>query len=55
MTHLLKTIVYQMHSYNTPLAPYVSDVINYVVKFFLGEEHTFGSETVLIKTTPGTS
>lgn len=44
-----------MHSYNTPLAPYVSDVINYVVKFFLGEEHTFGSETVLIKTTPGTS
>lgn len=31
------------------MAPFVSDVINYVVKFFLGEEHTFGSETVLRK------
>ena len=45
----MKTMVYQMHSYNTPMAPFVSDVINYVVKFFLGEEHTFGSETVLKK------
>jgi len=53
MTHLLRTIVYQMHSFSTPLAPFVADVINYVVKFFLGEENTFGSETVLQKTTPG--
>lgn len=55
MTRLLKTMVYQMHSYNTPMAPFVSDVINYVVKFFLGEEHTFGSETVLRKSSNNTS
>ena len=50
MTHLLRLMVYEMHSYNTPLSPHVAQVIRYVVKFFLGEEHTFGSETVLRKT-----
>jgi hypothetical protein len=53
MTHLLKTIVYQMHSYNTPMAPFVAEVISYVVKFFIGEEHVFGSDTVLNKTVVG--
>ena len=43
MTHLLKLMVYEMHSYCTPLSPHVGEVIRYIVKFFLGEEHTFGS------------
>ena len=46
-------MVYQMHSFSTPLAPFVAEIINYVVKFFVGEENTFGSEAVLQKTTPG--
>lgn len=50
MTHLLKIIVYQMHSYNTPMAPHVNEVIQYVVKFFIGEEYVFGSDCVLNKT-----
>ena len=40
-----------MHSYSTPLSPYVADVIRYIVKFFVGEESIFGSEVVLAKTT----
>lgn len=51
MTRLLKLMIYEMHSYNTPLAPYVSDVIRYIVKFFVGEEGAFGSEVVLARTT----
>ena len=39
-----------MHSYCTPLSPYVGEVIRYIVKFFIGEENTFGSEIVLKKT-----
>ena len=50
MIRLLKTMTNQMKSDRTPLAPFDADVINYIVKFFLGEEHTFGSETVLLKT-----
>jgi len=50
MTRLLMTLVYQMHSYNTPMSPYVSDVISYVIKFFIGEEYMFGSDAVLNKT-----
>jgi hypothetical protein len=50
MSHLLKLMVYEMHSYSTPLAPYVEDVIRYIVKFFLGEESDFGSDVVLRKT-----
>lgn len=50
MAHLLKLMVYEMHSYNTPLAPFVEDVIRYIVKFFLGEEADFGSDVVLRKT-----
>ena len=50
MSHLLKLMVYEMHSYSTPLAPYVEDVIRYIVKFFLGEESDFGSVVVLRET-----
>jgi hypothetical protein len=38
-----------MHSHHSPLAPYVADVVNYVVKFFLGEEGMLGSDTVQLK------
>jgi len=50
MTHLLKLMVYEMHSYCTPMSPHVSHVIRYVVKFFIGEESSFGSQTVLKNT-----
>ena len=50
MTHLLKLMVYEMHSYCTPLAPHVSHIIRYIVKYFLGEEYIFGSELVLKQT-----
>lgn len=50
MTHLLKLMVYEMHSYSTPLAPHVSHIIRYIVKYFLGEEYIFGSELVLKQT-----
>jgi hypothetical protein len=39
-----------MHSYNTPMAPHVAEVIQLVVKYFIGEEHMFGSDVVLSKT-----
>lgn len=55
MSHLLKTIVYQMQSYSTPMAPFASEVINYIVKFFIGEENIFGSSQVLTKTTQDTN
>ena len=51
MKHLLKTMVRQMNSYSTPMAPFAQQVIDYVVKFFIGEEYTFGSSQVLAKTT----
>ena len=44
-----------MHNYNTPMAPHVGEVISFVVKFFIGEEHTFGSDVVLEKTAINTS
>ena len=47
LTSLLKMLVYEMHSYNTPLAPYVKEVLEYVVKFFVGEESELGSDFVL--------
>lgn len=46
----MKLMVYEMHSYCTPLSPFAGQVIRYIVKFFIGEENTFGSETVLKKT-----
>jgi hypothetical protein len=39
-----------MHSYSTPMAPYAHEVLQYLVKFFIGEEHTFGSDIILQKT-----
>lgn len=50
MTNLLRTLVYEMHSYNTPMAPFVKEVIEYIVKFYAGEEHELGSDFVLRKT-----
>ena len=50
MCNLLKTLVYEMHSYNTPMSPYVKEVLEYVVKFYVGEEYELGSDYVLRKT-----
>ena len=46
----MRTLVYEMHSYNTPMAPYVKDVIEYIVKFYCGEEYELGSDFVLRRT-----
>jgi hypothetical protein len=32
------------------MAPHVNEVIQYLVKFFIGEEHMFGSDSVLNRT-----
>ena len=50
MMRLLKTLVYEMHSYSTPMAPYVKEVVEYVVRMFVGEEYTLGSDCVLRRT-----
>jgi hypothetical protein len=50
MCDLLKTLVYEMHSYNTPMSPFVKEVLECVVKFYVGEEHELGSDYVLRKT-----
>lgn len=50
MTNLLRTLVYEMHSYNTPIAPFVKEVVEYIVKFYAGEEYELGSDCVLRKT-----
>jgi len=50
MTRLLKTLVYEMHSYSTPMAPYVKEVVEYVIKLYVGEEYELGSDCVLRKT-----
>jgi len=49
MTRLLKTMVYEMYSYSTPMSPYAAEVLSYIVKFFTGEEYSFGSDVVLVK------
>ena len=49
MTRMLKTLVYQLHSYSTPMAPFVKEVAEYVLKFFVGEEYELGSDCVLRK------
>ena len=51
MTRLLRKMVHELHSYSTPLAPYVSNITEYIVKFFVGEEYALGSDNVLQKTT----
>ena len=50
MCQLLRTLVYEMHSYSTPMAPYVREVLEYIVRFYAGEEYELGSDTVLRKT-----
>jgi len=37
------------------MAPFAGEVINYIVKFFIGEEDMFGSTQVLTKTSPNSS
>jgi hypothetical protein len=48
---MLKLLVYEMHSYNTPMAPFVKEILEYVVKFFVGEEYELGSDYVLRRST----
>ena len=50
MVRLLKTLIYEMHSYSTPMAPFVKEVAEYIVRLFVGEEYSLGSDTVLNKT-----
>lgn len=38
-----------MHSYSTPMAPFVKEVAEYIVRLFVGEEYALGSDTVLNK------
>ncbi len=40
-------MIYEMYSYSTPMAPFVKEVVDYVVKFFVGEEFILGSDIVL--------
>ena len=47
MTALLKMLIYEMHSYSTPMAPFVKEVLECVVKFYVGEESELGSDFVL--------
>lgn len=47
MARLLKTLVYELHSYSTPMAPFVKEVVEYIVKFYAGEEYELGSDSVL--------
>ncbi len=47
LTQILKMLVYEMHSYSTPMAPFVKEVMEYIVKFYVGEEYELGSDFVL--------
>lgn len=49
MCNLLKTLLYEMHSYNTPMSPFVKEILEYIVKFYVGEECELGSDYVLRK------
>ena len=40
-------MIYEMYYYSTPMAPFVKEVVDYVVKFFVGEEFILGSDIVL--------
>jgi hypothetical protein len=48
----LKMLTYEMHSYDTPMAPFVKEVLEFVVMTFVGEENILGSDFVLAKTSP---
>ncbi len=50
MCILLKTLLYEMHSYNTPMSPFVKEVLEYITKFYVGEEYELGSDYVMRKT-----
>ena len=55
MVSLLKMLVYEMHSYSTPMAPFVKEVIEYIAKFFVGEEYELGSDYVLKRASSSTA
>jgi hypothetical protein len=55
MVSLLKMLVYEMHSYSTPMAPFVKEVIEYIAKFFVGEEYELGSDYVLKRASSSTT
>jgi len=44
MCALLRTLLYEMHSYSTPISPFVKEVLEYIVKFYVGEEYELGSD-----------
>jgi hypothetical protein len=44
MIKLMRTLLYEMHSYSTPMAPFVKEVVEYVVKLYVGEEYLLGSD-----------
>ncbi len=50
MCGLLRTLLYEMHSYSTPMSPFVKEVLEYIVRFYVGEEYELGSDYVLRKT-----
>jgi hypothetical protein len=52
---LLKMLIYEMHSYSTPMAPFVKEVMEYIVKFYVGEEYELGSDFVLRKASSSTN
>lgn len=33
-----------MHSYSTPMSPFAKEVIEYIMKMFVGEEYELGSD-----------
>lgn len=45
-SHIMKRIVYDLGSYDTACAPYVSMILNLLVKFTVGEEFCLASDIV---------
>lgn len=53
MVELMKLFVFEMHSYETPLSPFVKEVLDYLVRIFFGEESgMLLSEKVLLRSLP---
>lgn len=51
---LVNLMVYEMHSYETPLSPYVKQILSYLVRLFIGEASgTVLSDKVLENWTTG--
>jgi hypothetical protein len=50
MARLLRSMVHELHSYQTPMAAFVPQIVDYIVKFYAGEEYELGSDQVLKRT-----